>query len=211
MRLKKRVIKIQAIVYKFNYIKFLCVQREGGNTTALKLGMCFFLQTERAISFHSNQWIFASREDQDYSDGKATSWKQQHAKERSRLPLLTAALGHLGCEPPSSSCASEIILLKSVKLKSSKWDQNGMLKSTNSTKMSYIRTVFILAHGIQKCNLTSRRKTTKYRIWLIYLRKSDVFLALSRGSRWGESILARQKEHRTPEMAVCPHEHRDVF
>lgn len=97
-----------------------------------------------------------------FSDGKATSWKQQHARERSRLPPLAAALGHYGCELPY------LILLKSVKLKSSKWDQNGILKSTNSIKVAYVRIVFILAHGILKCNLPSKRKTTKYRIWLIW-------------------------------------------
>ena len=77
---------------------------------------------------------------------------------------LTAALGHFGCEPPLSSRASEIILLKSVKLKSSKRDQNGILKSTNSIEVAYIRIIFILAHGVPKHNFPGKRKMTKYRI-----------------------------------------------
>ena len=86
-----------------------------------------------------------------------------------------------------SSWISEIILLKTVRLKSSKWDQNGILKTANSIKATYVRIVFILADGVLKCNLPSKRKMTKYRIWLIYLWQSDVVLLLSCGSRWGEA------------------------
>lgn len=55
--------------YKLNYMKFSCVQvrvrvREYNSFETWDM---FFLQTERAISFPSNQWVSASREDQDYS------------------------------------------------------------------------------------------------------------------------------------------------
>ena len=149
-------------------MKFLCVQREWGNTTALKLRTCFVCrQKELSVSLLSNGHLHHVRT-------RIILWRKGHiAKtatgcwECSRLPPLTAALGHFGCEPPLSSCASEMILLKLVKLKSSKWNQKEILKLTNSIKVAYIRIVFILAHGVLKHNLPSKRKMTKYRIWLI--------------------------------------------
>lgn len=92
------------------------------------------------------------------SDGKATSQKQQHARECCRLLPLTAVLGHFRCEPPLPACASEM-LLKSLKLKSSKWVQKGILKSTSTIEVAYVRTVFILAHGVLKRYLQSKRTT----------------------------------------------------
>lgn len=38
------------------------------------------------------------------SDGKATSQKQQHARECSRLPPLTAELGHSDVNPLTMLC-----------------------------------------------------------------------------------------------------------
>lgn len=129
-------------------MKFLCVQARVREYNSFETWDMFFLQTERAISFPSNQWIFASREDQGYSlterPHRENTW--QHARERSWLPPFTAALGRFGCEPPLSSCASEIILLKSVKLKSSKWEQNGILKMINSTKVAYIKIVLLMVY-----------------------------------------------------------------
>lgn len=128
----------------------------------------FCLQAGTAISFPSKQWIFVSHEDQDYSvREKAVSWKQQHARQCASLSPSTAVLGHFKCEPLLSYCTSEISLLRSMKLKSSKWDENGILKLTNSIKVAYIRIVFLLAHGVLKGNSPSKRKATKYRIWLI--------------------------------------------
>lgn len=143
------------------------------------------------------------------SDGKATSQKQQHAGECSQLPPLTAVLGHFRCEPPLPSCASKM-LLKSLKL-NSKWVQKGILKSISSIKVAYVRTVFILAHGVLKCYLQSKRTTINTGFDWSRLRKSSVVLVLWHGNRWGESIPAKRKKHTTPGMYVFPHNSRDVF
>lgn len=142
-------------------------------------------------------------------------WKGHITKTATRkrvLPAaaLTAVLVHFRCDSPLPSHASEM-LLKPLKLKSSKWVQKGIFKSISSVKVAYVRTVFILAHGVLKCNLQCKENNDKYSIWLIQLRKSSVVLVLWHGNRWGESIPAKQKKHTTPGMYVFPHEREMYF
>lgn len=103
---------------------------------------------------------------------------------------------------------------KSEKLKSSKRDQNGILKLTNSTQVAYIKIIFILANRVLKSNLSTKKKITKCRTWWISLIKSDVVLVLSHLSLTGAgegkaSLLSR--ENTVHQKCVLPHESRDVY
>lgn len=156
MKWVKKVIKIQIMVYKCHGWTFLCVQREWEKVTALKLRIYFVCrQKELSVSLLTYGCVIIC-EPRLSSDEKATSQNQQHARECSQLPSLSAVLGHFRCEPPLPSCASEM-LLESLKVKNSKWVQKGIWKSISSIKAAYVRIVFILAHGVLKCNLQSER------------------------------------------------------
>lgn len=150
-------MKIQAMATN-SYIEFLCVQIEWGNTTALKLRMCFVCrQQQLSVSLLTSGYLHDVRT-------RIILWRKGHilktatCKGALLAASLTAALGHFRCKTLLWPNAWEINLLKSVKLKSSKWDQNGILKLTNSIKVAYIRIVFILAHGILKCNSPKQEK-----------------------------------------------------
>lgn len=144
MKWGKKVIKTWAMVYKLHGITFLCAQKVRESR-----------QKELSVSLLTSGCV-------NHVPTKIILWWKGHiTKTATCKGVLLAAAPHcrtwaFRCEPPSPCCASEI-LLKSLVLKSSRWVQKGILKWISSIKVAYVGIVFILAHGVLKCNLKSMR------------------------------------------------------